>query len=371
MSRLIPFIKPCIAASDIDACTKSLKSGWLAYGQYTEQAEISLQKFFQADNFTMTSSCTASLQMALIMSGVKRGDEVITTPLTWVASANVILYTGATVVFADVDIATGLIDAEKILEKITKNTKAIIVVDLYGQMFDVQALRNKLPRNDIVIIQDAAHSIGAKMNGVPPGTAADYTCFSFHAAKNITSGQGGGLICRNKDDVVHARLLRRDGVVGRNHERTMIDLGYKFDSTDFQSALLLGQIERYEATHAKRKRVYENYSKLFNEQKWSREQTILPHVEHSYHMYVMWLNDSEIRNSLVMHLNEQGTQVSVHYNPVHLEPYYKTQFGYREGMYPNAESIGRSAISLPTYPDLHRDDQQRIFNQITEFLTKS
>lgn len=363
----IPFLKPSISEEDVRLCVKSLESGWLAYGQYTELLEIKFSELFRSSDFVLTSSCTASLQMALVLSGVKPGDEIITTPLTWVATSNVALYLNAVPVFADVDEKTGLLSIENILSKVTERTKAIIAVDLYGQMFDYDQLRFELPRSDIMIVEDAAHAIGSTYKGNAPGSSADYACFSFHAAKNITAGQGGGLICRNKNDYAAARLLRRDGVTGSNQARKMVSFGYKFDSTDFQSALMLGQVERYTDTDRLRKKVYEKYTELFSNSDYCRFQETKSEAVHSGHMFVLWLNDPLTRGALVDFLYNRGVATSVHYNPVHLEPYYSRVHGFRIGDFPAAEAIGAAAVSLPTYPSLTLEEQEFIKYSVDEF----
>ena len=363
----IPFINPNINNNDIENCIDSIKSGWLAYGSYNEKAEKLLASYLNVDDFIMTSSCTASLQMSLMLCDIGFGDEVITTPLSWVATSNVILNVGATVVFADVDEKTGMISIEKILEKITSKTKAIIVVDLYGQMYDIQLLRKSIS-STIKIIEDAAHSFGAKKNDFTPGQLADFTCFSFHAAKNLTSGQGGGLVCKNEQHRLRARIIRRDGVIGKNQMRTMVDIGHKFDSTDFQSALLINQIERYSETHSKRIKVYENYEMAFNEIEQISFQERNNLDTHSGHMFVLWLDNYFLREDFMKYLNLNKIQVSVHYNPIHLEPYYSKTFGYQIGDLPISENIGHSSVSLPTYPKLSNADQDRIIDTIKKYF---
>jgi dTDP-4-amino-4,6-dideoxygalactose transaminase len=363
----IPFISPNINQNDINNCIDSIKSGWLAYGAYNDHAERLLAKYLNVDDFIMTSSCTASLQMSLMLCDIGKGDEVITTPLSWVATSNVILNVGASVVFADVDYRNGMLDLQNIVEKVTSKTKAIIVVDLYGQMFDIQSLKKSIP-DTITIIEDAAHSFGAKKNNFTPGQLADFTCFSFHAAKNLTSGQGGGLVCNNEQHRSRARILRRDGVIGKNQMRTMVDLGHKFDSTDFQSALLINQIERYSLTHSRRFSVYENYEIAFKdiEQIRFQERNILD--THSGHMFVVWLDSKVVREDFIEYLNSNNIQVSVHYNPIHLEPYYSKMFGYKAGDFPIAEKIGHSCVSLPTYPALSNIDQDKIVETIKMYF---
>lgn len=365
----IPFICPNINDRDIQNCIDSIKSGWLAYGSYNEKAEQLLADYLNVDDFIMTSSCTASLQMSLMLCDVGPGDEVITTPLSWVATSNVIINVGATVVFADVDQSTGLLSIDEIIKKITSKTKAIIVVDLYGQMYDIQLLRKNID-GTIRIIEDAAHSFGAKKGDVPPGHHADFTCFSFHAAKNLTSGQGGGLVCKNEQHRLRARVIRRDGVVGKNQMRTMVDIGHKFDSTDFQSALLIDQIERYTETHLKRLKVYEKYEVAFKgiQHIHFQERNILD--THSGHMFVIWLGDCIDREDFIKYLYVNEIQVSVHYNPIHLEPYYSNVFGYKIGDFPVSERIGHSSVSLPTYPKLSSFDQERIVSTIKNYINQ-
>lgn len=365
----IPFLCPEISDEALDACLSSIRSGWLAFGSYTAKAETLLAEFFSAENFLITSSCTASLQLALMLENIGPGDEVITTPLTWVATSNVILYQGATVKFADVDPKTGLISIEDVVSKITPRTKAVITVDLYGAMLDYKKLRQAIG-NDVVIVEDAAHAIGSKYNNSNPGSLVDYCCFSFHAAKNITSGQGGGLICKDPEKANLAKLLRRDGVSGRDGARAMYALGHKFDATDFQSAMLIDQVKTYPLRHAKRKAVYETYERLFQDFKNLRFQHRHSMNEHSGHMFVLWLDDHTLRAPLLQFYHENGISASVHYNPVHLEPYYRERFSFKEGSYPIAEKIGAGAVSLPTYPGLEPNSQQYIANITAQFFAE-
>jgi len=247
----IPFLRPGITEADIQRMNRSIRTGWLAHGEYTHTFEKELDKFLGNTSF-VTASCTAALHMALILAGVKKGDEVITTPMSWVSTANVILYCGAKIVFADVDPLTGILDINEVKKKITKKTKAIIVVHLYGQMADMKAY-SKL---GIPVIEDAAHALEARRDFFRPGQLGFAACLSFHAAKNITCGQGGAIITKEKEK---CKLLVRDGVKNIDGKRVMLDWGYKYDSTDFQAALLIGQIKRINKTHAAREKVFERY----------------------------------------------------------------------------------------------------------------
>jgi len=328
----IPFLKPDIREEDIQLMNESIRSGWLVHGEYTNQFEQELNKVVGGTSF-MTSSCTASLHMSLILAGVKEGDEVITTPMSWVSTANSILYTGAKVVFADVD-STGILDIEDVKKKITPKTKAIIVVHLYGQMADMIAFSQL----GIPIIEDSAHALEAERAGYKPGQLGFTSCLSFHAAKNITCGQGGAIIT---SEIEKCKLLVRDGVKNIDGKRVMLDFGYKYDSTDFQAALLIGQIKRIKETHARRAVVYTQYENAFRGKIEFNERI----GTHACHMFVIYVdNRDEVRKRLL----ERGIETSIHYPPIHLEPHYES-LGFKKGSFPIAERIGEKVITLPTY----------------------
>lgn len=326
----IPFLKPDIRESDIRRMNQSIKTGWLVHGEYTHQFEQELDKFLRNRSF-MTASCTASIHMALLLLGVKEGDEVITTPISWVSTANVILYTGAKVVFADVEPTTGILDIEDVKKKITPRTKAIIVVHLYGQMADMRAYSCL----GIPIIEDCAHALESSRDGIKPGQLGFAACFSFHAAKNITCGQGGAIITK---DIERCKLLVRDGVRNVMGKRVMLEFGYKYDLTDFQAALLIGQIKRIKTSHAKRLKVYERYEQAFKGMCPERIGT------HACHMFVIWVNN---RDAVRQRLLERGIETSIHYSAIHLEPYYQS-IGFEKGL-PIAERLAEMTITLPTY----------------------
>lgn len=331
----IQFLRPAILQSDIDLAVKSIQTGWLVHGQYTNDFERELNKYLNNTSF-MTASCTASLHMSLILAGVKKGDEVITTPMSWVSTANVILYQGAKVVFADVDPQTGILDIEDVKRKITKKTKAIILVHLYGQMADMIAFSQL----GIPIIEDCAHALESERDGIKPGQLGFSACFSFHAAKNITSGQGGAIVT---PEIEKCKLLVRDGVRNIDGKRVMVDFGYKYDCTDFQAALLIGQMKRIEKTHTKRLDVYKRYENAL--------QGIVGYPTrtgtHACHMFVIWV-DPKRRDAIRRRLLEKGIETSIHYPPIHKEPWYQSH-GYKKVSLPVAELMGASTITLPTY----------------------
>ena len=362
----VSFLSPAINKEDIDLAIKSIRSGWLAPGPYTKEFENLLNDFLQVKGVAMLNSCTSALHLSLILAGVKTGDEVITTPLTYVATSNAILHCGATPIFVDVDSKTGLLDLKKIEKKITKKTKAIIPVHLYGQMINMRRLKKIADKYHLKIIEDAAHALEASRDGYRPGQLGFAACFSFHAAKNITSGQGGALASRFLSNITQTKILRRDGVINKNDKRLMVDFGYKYDTADYQAALLIGQLKRIKHLHRERQIIYHRYEKAF-----AGTMVNFPKIEngvvHSYHMFVA-LVDFKKRDRIRKILSQKGIETSIHYSPVHLEPYYQKTFGYKKGDFPVAEKLGSMIITLPTYGNLSLKQQNYIINNLLNLV---
>lgn len=346
----VEFLRPGITDADIAEAVESIKTGWLVNGFYSKRFEDRMEKHLNVPSVTLTSSCTASLHMSLMLAGVKGGDEVITTPISWVATANVILYQGAKVVFADVDPLTGILDIHEAEKAITPKTKAIIVVHLYGQMADMVAWKALGEKYNVKIIEDAAHALEAERDGFKPGQLGFTACFSFHAAKNITSGQGGAMT----GDKFKCQLLRRDGVANIDGKRVMLTLGHKYDLTDFQAAMLIGQLDRIKDSHAQRQKVFDRYRKELK--------VSFPKVTgtHACHMFVIWVNPI-VRDQIRKEMEAKGIQTSIHYPCIHLEPFYK-EMGFKEGMFPVAEKMSDSIITLPTYA-LTEEEQSYVIKE--------
>ena len=362
----VPFLKPEVYASDVQRMVRCIESGWFTHGKYTDAFERKLAAHVRAESAVMVASCTAALHISLILAGIKEGDEVITTPLSYVATSNVILYQRAKPVFVDVDPDTGLIDAKKVEEKITKRTKAIMPVHLYGQMADMKKLNAIARKHKLVIVEDAAHAVEARRDGVAPGELGFTACFSFHTAKNLTSGQGGAITVQDKSLVSKIRLLRRDGVTNIGDRRRMLSFGYKYDATDLQAALLTGQMDRLRASHAKRRAVLVRYREGFAGTK-IRFPKIVQGATHAGHLFVVWV-DSKKRDHIRHELAAAGIETSIHYEPIHLEPYYCETFGFKKGDFPVAERLGASVIALPTYSRLTAREQDYIIEKLRALI---
>ncbi len=365
--KKIQFLKPRLISTDIKEAVAILKSGWLAHGGVTRKFEETLSKYLGVKNAVLNSSCTAGMHVSLLAAGVGPGDEVITTPLSYVATSNAILYTGAKPVFVDVEPDTGLLDIDKIEKAITKRTKAILPVHLYGQMVDIKKLKKIVDKHDLIIIEDAAHAIEASRDGVRPGQKSFAASFSFHVAKNITSGEGGAVATNNKNTGEQIKLLCRDGLVRDGSKRIMATFGFRYATTDFQAALLLSQLARVEKQHQQRGKIWHYYAKKFENTKGISFPKLVSNSKHAHHMFIIWVNPKK-RDKIRKKIEDAGIETSIHYNPIHLEPYYRKRFGYKSGDFPVAEKLGFSAITLPLYPALTQKEQDYIIDVVKKLV---
>jgi len=354
----VQFLNPDLRVSDLYRCLRSIRSGWLAPGDNAVKFEEKFASYLSADRAYLTSSATASIEIALLLAGVSSGDEVICPSITWVSVATSIIWLGATPIFCDVDRNSYLINSSSIESVITTKTKAIVVTHLYGQMVDMEDVVRTAKKFNIKVIEDAAHAIESEREGIRPGTLSFAACFSFHAAKNITSGQGGALIIDSPEEDV--KLARRCGVFNdENDERVMKAFGGKFDLTDFQGALLIGQLERIEKIHKKRQNIFEFYESLCDslELKYPSRRK---QDKHGFHQFTFEVSP-KYRRLIRRELLELGISTSVHFRAIHLEPFFNNK---SHPVLPNAETIGASAISLPTYPRLSYLDLKYIAKQL-------
>ncbi len=368
MKIRVPFLQPCITKSDIQRVVKVMESGWLVLGPETKKFEETFAKYMGTKYAVLTNSCTCSLDLCCDIAGIGPGDEVITTPLTYTSSATPILRRGATAVFVDVDPETGLIDLKNIEKAITKKTKAILPVHLYGQMADMKGLHTLAKKHKLVIIEDAAHAIEAQRDGLRPGQGTIGACFSFHTAKNITAGQGGAIATDNKKVAEEASILRRDGVINVGTKRRTVMLGYKYLSTELDAALLHNQMLRIDKQWAVRKKLYERYTKVLDSLGLHYNH-VIKGSKHGYHMLVLWV-DPAVRDKWLEGFADDGIQVSVHYDPLHLEPYFVKTFGYKKGDFPVAERLGLGTITLPMHPLMTKTQQDLVIQTIKKLEKK-
>jgi len=374
----IHYGRQSINRQDIDAVVKTLRSEFLTQGPMVEKFEKSVVRFCGVKYATAVNSGTAALHAAMFAIGLKPGDEVITTPLSFAATANCVLYMGATPVFADVVYETGLLDPQEVEKKITKRTRAIITVDYSGQPSYFRELRAIAKKHNLVLVDDASHSLGATYHGGRIGTQADITTFSFHPVKIITTGEGGMVVTNNKKFYERAKRFRTHGITKNPDEfidqqnrlfpwhYEMQDLGFNYRLTDIQCALGISQLERIDSFLTKRRKIGLTYTSLFENDRRFKPYREQAGCQSSWHFYPLRVSgiSAEKKLQLFRQLNAAGVFPQVHYIPIHLQPYYRKRFGYRQGDFPNAERFYQEEMSLPLFADLSLSDVKRIVKKL-------
>ena len=364
----LPYSRQSINSDDVRAVVRALKSDYITTGQKITEFETALSRATGAPFVSVLSSGTAALHAAYAILGLGPGDEVVMPPLTFAATANAALYLGARPVFADVDHCTGLLDPSAASAAVTPRTRAIVGVDYAGLPVDYRAIRERVSRKDIVIIADAAHSLGAAQDGCPVGTLADLTTFSFHPVKSITTGEGGAVA--TADATWHARIndFRSHGIV-RDHNRLsrvdgpwyheMQHLGYNYRLTDFQCALGVSQLGRLDRFLGRRRAIALRYDRAFAEAPGLQLPGHRLGAESAHHLYVLRVNQAGARRAFFSELTQAGLSVQVHYIPVYWHPHYQ-RLGYARGLCPTAEDFYQRAVSIPIFPSMTNADVDRV-----------
>ena len=374
---MIPYGKQSIDQSDIDAVIAVLQSDFITTGPKVSEFEKAVCDFTGAKFAVAVSSGTAALHCAMFAAGIKAGDEVIVTPMTFVASSNAILYCGGTPVFADVIPGSLLIDPMEVKKKITGRTKAVVAVDYAGQPCDYDALRDICSKHGLLLISDACHSLGGAYKSNKVGTLADMTVLSFHPVKHITTGEGGMILTDNADFAEKMRMFRGHGITTDYRQREekgawfyeMEYLGYNYRITDFQCALGISQLKKLPGWITRRQEIASQYDNAFKNNPSINPISKSPNVSHAYHLYVIKINKDD-RNRIFTELRNAGIGVNVHYIPVHLHPYYRKTFGTGEGLCPVAENAFTQIISLPMFPGLRDEDVEEVIKQVNTVLKK-
>ncbi|MEN6461779.1 MAG: UDP-4-amino-4,6-dideoxy-N-acetyl-beta-L-altrosamine transaminase [Syntrophomonas sp.] len=381
MSKFIPYGRQNIDQDDINEVVKALQSDWITQGPRVEEFEARVAECCGARYAVSFNSGTSALHATMFAAGVESGDEVISSPVTFVASTNSAVYLGARPVFVDMDENTYCIDINKIEEAITDKTRVIIPVDYAGYPVDMRRIREIAERHHLVVIEDAAHALSARRYDIPVGREADMTMFSFHPVKHITTGEGGMIVCNNPEYYHRLKLFRSHGIekdesLWESNDGPwyyeMQDLGYNFRITDIQCALGLSQLNKLTGFLQERQRIAGIYDEAFRNVEWINTP---PHPGqdslHAYHLYPALLAPGVNRRDLFNYLRLQNIGVQVHYIPVHLQPYYQRHFGYKPGDFPVAEDFYSREISLPIYPGLSRNEQNYVIEHVKKAIAVS
>lgn len=377
--QVIPYARQWVDADDLEAVAAVLRSDWLTTGPRVADFESAVAAFAGAREGVAVNSGTAALHAAMFAAGIGPGDEVIVPPLTFVATANAVVFQGGTPVFADIDPETLLIDPEKVRAQITPRTKAVVAVDYAGCPCDYQALQTLARTRGLILIADACHSLGASYQGKKVGTLADLTVFSFHPVKHITTGEGGMVVTDNREWAAAMRRFRNHGLSTDHRQRAhqgtwryaMLELGYNYRLTDFQCALGISQLAKLDAWVARRQEIARCYdAHLADLPGLSLIQTP-PQVSHSHHLYVILLELKRLRadrDQVFQALRARGIGVNVHYLPVHLHPFYQQHLQTRPGDCPVAEEAYERLLSLPIFPGLSDEEVLQVIEALRETL---
>lgn len=371
--------------ADYDAVLEVLKSDYLTCGPKITELEEKLCKLTGAKYAVVCSNGTAALHMAAMAAGIGEGDELITTPITFAASANCALYCGGRPVFADINEKTYNIDPDSVKAHITPNTKAVVAVDYTGQAVELDRLLEICRQNELVLIEDGAHSIGTKYNGKNVGCIADMTTFSFHPVKTITGGEGGAVLTNNETYYQKLLLARSHGITrdtslmekesegGFYYEQ--VDLGYNYRMTDIQAGLIISQLDKLSLFSQRRKEITERYNNAFAKNDAVIVQEEIPESDTTRHLYILRLNPEKLtisRREFFYALAAENICCNVHYIPVYYFPYYKS-LGYEKGLCPKAEKLYEEIITLPLYygmSDADCDDVIHAVEKIAAYYHK-
>jgi len=379
--KLLPYGHQWIDEEDVKAVTEVLRSDWITQGPKVAEFEKEFASYVDARYAVAVNSGTAALHAACFAAQIKKGDEAITSPITFAASANCVLYQGGMPVFADIDADTLNIDPVEIKKKITKKTKALIPVDFTGLPVDLEKILEIAKDNNLVIIEDASHALGATYKGSKIGSISDMTIFSFHPVKHITTGEGGMIITNNKEYYERLKLFRTHGITKDKDKLLnyngpwyyeMQELGYNYRLTDFQCALGLSQLKKIDRIIQRRREIVKKYNYEFKDMPEIKIPQINPVDSNpAWHIYMIQLSLERLkveRREIFEALRAENIGVNVHYIPVHLQPYYQKRFGYHPGDFPRAENYYSRAITLPVFPKMSDKDIDDVVKAVKKVI---
>jgi dTDP-4-amino-4,6-dideoxygalactose transaminase len=374
----LPFAAPLLGDEEVQGVVECLRSGWLTTGMKVREFETAFAKYIGAKHAIAVNSCTSALHLALEAAGVKPGDEVITSPMTFTATAAVVEHLRAKPVFADIDAETMNIDPAAIEAKITPRTKAILPVHFAGQACDMDAIEAIARRHGLVVVEDAAHAIPTRYQGRLVGTLSPLTCFSFYATKNITTGEGGMVTTDDDRYAARIRLMTLHGMNKDAWKRYMqggawaydvIAPGYKYNLTDVAAAIGLPQLRRCDEFHARRMEIAQKYDEGFASLRGVSTPAVRDPKSHGWHLYVIQVGANQLtidRDAFIQALGERNIGVSVHFIPLHLQPYYRDTYGLRSEDFPRATAAFHRIISLPLYARMSDADVQDVIDAVTD-----
>jgi len=380
--RFLVFGSPLILQEEVDEVVASMRSGWLGTGPKVARFQSDFAAYVGAPHAAALNSCTAALHLALVALDLKPGDEVITTPLTFCASVNAIIHAGGTPVLADVDPRTMNIDPERVREKITPRTKAILPVHFAGRSCDMDALTSLAREHGLFLVEDCAHAIETTWRGRHAGTFGDLGCFSFYATKNVATGEGGMVVSSDAERMARIKILglhgmsadawKRFGDEGYKHY-FVVEAGFKYNMMDLQAAIGIHQLARVEENHVRRRAVWEMYDRAFADLPLGLPAPEEPNTRHARHLYTILVDEARCgvsRDDFLTRMTREGIGVGVHYLSAPEHPYYQQRYGWRPEDWPEAMTIGRRTVSLPLSPKLSDADVADVIEAVRLILSE-
>ena len=374
--NFLVFGAPAIEDDEIQEVVASMKSGWLGTGPKVARFEQDFATYKGIQYAVAVNSCTAALHLGMIAAGLKNGDEVITTPMTFCATVNAIIHAGATPVLADIDLATMNIDPNEVEKKITSKTRAILPVHFAGRSCNMDELCDIAKKNHLKIVEDCAHAIETEYKGQKAGTFGDFGCFSFYVTKNVVTGEGGMVLARDEEDIARIKMLalhgmskdawKRFGDEGYKHY-FVVECGYKYNMMDLQAAIGIHQLERVDRNWQKRGDIWKRYNEAFADLPVGLPATVEPDTKHAYHLYTIFIDEEKTgigRDGFLNAVTANNIGVGVHYLSIAEHPYYQKTFGWKPEDYPNAMRIGRQTVSLPISAKLTDEDVEDVVDAV-------
>lgn len=376
------FGAPAIEEAEVQEVTDSLRSGWLGTGPKVARFEkdFAAYKGISKANVAAVNSCTAALHVSMIAAGLSPGDEVITTPMTFAATVNAIIHSGATPVLADIDSTTMNINPDQIAAKITPKTRAILPVHMAGRPCNMTAIMDLARTNDLIVIEDCAHAIETEYHGRKAGTFGDFGCFSFYVTKNVITGEGGMIVAQNEEHIARAKVLALHGMSQDAWRRYSDDgykhyyvteCGFKYNMMDIQAALGIHQLARVEENWQLRKEIWNVYQAAFANLPVTRPTEPEEDTRHAYHLYTLMIDEAQCgisRDQFLSAMKIKNIGVGVHYLSIPEHPYYQERFDWRPEDYPEAMRIGRQTVSIPLSPKLSNKDVEDVVTATRQIL---
>jgi dTDP-4-amino-4,6-dideoxygalactose transaminase len=380
---LLIFGQPLIEQDEVDEFLDSVRQSWLGTGKKVARFEQDFAAFKKIEYAAAVNSCTAALHLSCLALGIKPGDEIITTAMTFCATINAIIHSGATPVLCDIEPDSLNIDPEEIEKKINSRTRAILVVHFAGRPCHMDRIMDIARKNNLFVIEDCAHAIESEYKGMPTGTIGDLGCFSFYSTKNITTGEGGMVVSKNKELIAKIKTLALHGMTqdawsrfsdeGYKHYY-VVDAGFKYNMMDLQASFGIHQLKRIEKYWERRKEIWNAYNEAFASLPVGLPAADEDGIRNAYHLYTLRINKEKCgisRDGFLQELHKLNIGSGVHYLAIPQHPYYKEHFAFREEDFPNAVSYGLETISIPISPKLTEADVQDVIEAVRTIINRT